>query len=513
MKLFRVLLVDDDYLVIKDMKGMIDWEALGFHVVATARNGKTAMDAVKKYKPDLIICDISMPVVDGLTFIESLRAADSNVRILILSAYDNFSYAQRAIKSDVYDYILKNEITPDSLTAKLLKIGNELDSGMARIQRETRVMLKDYLNSKTDMEDLEIYMKTDSQNRKRMQKLLSKRLAYYIFSRHIPFSTSETYYSDYEEAGRQLYHHSQDMLYNSKRYPVVFYTSNFLIIGADCSHYPQKQPTDFPAEAKNLLQTLRRSDSKIILIAFTPVLCSLGDLKRLFWENMNALLYKALLSQTSPVVLESQESVKQKIRKLPHFNFSSFKEQDNPQIVSKEIDMYINNLAGNRDARGLIRFFGDVHKICQTRISESIGNSVEILCDTLEQYSDSICKLYQAYVQASGAEKKYSHTTQNVIRLIQVNYQDHDLSVEQLAEWAELSSGRLSVIFKKDTGLTISDYITKYRMEQAVKLLQTTNLKIYEISEQVGYLSSQYFSQVLLKHTGKRPLDFRRASS
>jgi two-component system response regulator YesN len=104
---------------------------------------------------------------------------------------------------------------------------------------------------------------------------------------------------------------------------------------------------------------------------------------------------------------------------------------------------------------------------------------------------------------------KYSSPLKHAIDYMNKNFHDTELSVDSIAENVNLSVGRLSVLFKQETGKTINDYLTDIRIKHAIYLLRHTNLKIYEIGQRTGYRSSQYFSKVFNKRTGKRPVDFK----
>lgn len=126
MKTIKTLLVDDDYLVIQDLKNLVDWNKLGFQITGTATNGKTALALATKQKPELIITDISMPVMDGFDFIETVKKDFPNTYIIFISSYASFTYAQRAMENGIRDYILKNEITSQLLEERLLKVAKTL---------------------------------------------------------------------------------------------------------------------------------------------------------------------------------------------------------------------------------------------------------------------------------------------------------------------------------------------------------------------------------------------------
>ena len=132
MKTIKTLLVDDDYLVIQDLKNLVDWNKLGFQITGTATNGKTALALATKQKPELIITDISMPVMDGFDFIETVKKDFPNTYIIFISSYASFTYAQRAMENGIRDYILKNEITSQLLEERLLKVAKTITDRFRR---------------------------------------------------------------------------------------------------------------------------------------------------------------------------------------------------------------------------------------------------------------------------------------------------------------------------------------------------------------------------------------------
>jgi two-component system, response regulator YesN len=105
--LFSVLIVDDEEDIREGLKTIIDWEKEGFKIAGLAENGVQALEFYKNNKPELIITDIKMPGMDGLEFVRQLRAFDSEVKILIISGYNDFSYAKKAMKYGVNSYLLK----------------------------------------------------------------------------------------------------------------------------------------------------------------------------------------------------------------------------------------------------------------------------------------------------------------------------------------------------------------------------------------------------------------------
>lgn len=107
-------------------------------------------------------------------------------------------------------------------------------------------------------------------------------------------------------------------------------------------------------------------------------------------------------------------------------------------------------------------------------------------------------------------EKNYPPVIVNALEYISQNFADPDLKIDTIAWAVGLSSGRLSVLFKKEVGCTINDYLTQLRIGEAKRLLSTGNYKVYEVSDRVGFRTSQYFSQIFFQYTGQYPSSYRK---
>lgn len=126
MSLYRIMLVDDEEEVRKAIIRNMDWEKLGFTVVGDAENGEDALEKLEQWEPDVVITDIRMPYMDGLTLTARIREKYPSMKILIFSGYDDFEYAKQAIKLNVTEYILK-PVNSEELSVILKRIRVSLD--------------------------------------------------------------------------------------------------------------------------------------------------------------------------------------------------------------------------------------------------------------------------------------------------------------------------------------------------------------------------------------------------
>ena len=126
--MYQVLIADDEPIVKIALQSMLNWEELGFQICATASNGQEALKMADRFCPDLIICDLKMPVLDGIGLIETARKTGMDCEFLVISNYEDFNFVRTALVLGASDYILKVSISPEALTEQLKKIRGKLDS-------------------------------------------------------------------------------------------------------------------------------------------------------------------------------------------------------------------------------------------------------------------------------------------------------------------------------------------------------------------------------------------------
>ena len=145
MDLYRIILVDDEEEVRKSIIRKIDWQAVGFTVVGDAENGEDALEKIEALEPDVVLTDIRMPYMDGLTLAEKIRQRYPSMKIVIFSGYDDFDYAKRAIKLNVTEYILK-PVNVEELSEILTRVKKNLDEEISQ-RRDAALLRESYQKS------------------------------------------------------------------------------------------------------------------------------------------------------------------------------------------------------------------------------------------------------------------------------------------------------------------------------------------------------------------------------
>ena len=122
----RIMIVDDEFIMRQGIKFMMKWENGGYEIVGEASNGRDALEKLAELSPHIVLCDIAMPVMDGLDFIKVAHKEYPDIKIIVLSGYDNFEYVREALLNGAYDYVLKPTLNPETLTALLNKIAADI---------------------------------------------------------------------------------------------------------------------------------------------------------------------------------------------------------------------------------------------------------------------------------------------------------------------------------------------------------------------------------------------------
>ncbi|MCK9171826.1 MAG: response regulator [Treponema sp.] len=512
MDFIRVMLVDDEPIVLEDLSDLLDWEQAGFRIVGTARNGKNALEKMEALRPELIISDIKMPVIDGVQLAAELKKRKSGSLLVLISSWAEFEYARSAIKYGVQDYVLKNDITKE----KLVSLLETCKQKILHVREENKVLLSLYI-----------------------QNLFSEK-----YHENIPSAGMENKY---------------------------FETENFysLIISADTPvGIFRSRASERPVLGRYADSVYRMADKNIRIKAVEEIdrgvlLVLLEDIKK------NGTILQELFSFAEQLKVFLKEETGQSFSSFYFPEAQPLKKTAGIYIHNKSVlqcslfdgeggqynleDKTLRTYSGMAfvDVTDILQFFrsgsreqlyysvkGLTVQLKKLRNTEALFMCSSQLYAGIAEYirehpplQNSLLKdsaVQEAFYSVSGVfdfflkimtaciseitgndEKKYSQATRKSIEYIRENYSDKSLGVRPIAENVGLSANRLMFVFKQDTGYTLSSYLTRYRVEKGKEFLQEKSFKIYEIADRTGFSSSQYFSQVFYRITGKTPLDWR----
>lgn len=511
MNELSVMIVDDEKLAREDMQTFIDWESLGFHIVATAVNGRQALKMYEKHHPKIIFTDIKMPVMDGIEFSRELRKKDEEVIIILLTAYEEFSYAKAAITLGVTDYVIKNEITPQSMEILLGKLRQRIET----VQKSSNI-----LNDKL----IENYFQAQEDNAGILgDRMLEKRFCYLMVEQNLPLNISEDASdADFCVRKQEISEALRGIKYISMKMKAVSNVwENVTAVILDSELISQNDNYQILYQnAVRVREFLEERFKKDFTVFYTMEPLTLPNWKKLCKNNEKIFRQRCFKPEEAIVGIVRKpetQSRKTDFDKKQLQRLISGAEEEPEKYIAKIYD----DICGAEDYQEFCSISKKLYACLleerqkQGEISDeeelSLKNNREDWMDA-EKIRAWMIRQFKILTEktAGSEERRNSRIIAAVKAYIRQNYADPTLTLDEIAEHVHLNTSYLCTAFKQETGNTIKNYITDIRIEAAKKQLDEGNGKIYEVGLSVGYQSGQYFSQVFYKKVGVSPNDYRR---
>ncbi|MEG0834758.1 MAG: response regulator [Christensenellaceae bacterium] len=513
MKLISVMIVDDEKLALEDLMSIVDWEALGFDVIATAFNGKQALTKFKQSSPQIVFTDIKMPIMDGVELIENIRELDKQAVIVVLSAYEDFTYAQTAIRFGITEYLIKSEINRASLTEVLIKLRNKINR-----QNKNSFIIKTQSISN-------FFQTNEISCNSELAELFGKEYCYIIIEQNMPISING---ENVAESIRCSKANLELLIANENYGELELVTFGGLPKGQTLMAFYAKENGD---KCSDTFIKEKATDIKILLektlncsftIYYSGRSMFIENFKRLLFENANIFEQKYFINNTGLIDIstfglkrtEGDVNIDKELLKR-------IGETQDVQAFDNYIDFIYEKAVLSGKYKNLFEisrylyFFlvkiqnGNSDGIAAVDLSAKNNWKNWLTFEEIAEWNKIVFLKFNEY-HNSMKQKHYSRVIQETMAHIQSNFSNSNLTIRDIAEHVHLSSGYLCAQFKSETSTTINNYIIDVRITAAKKLLTGGHDKIYEVANAVGYVSSQYFSQVFYKKTGIYPNEYKR---
>ncbi|NHW37085.1 response regulator [Paenibacillus aceris] len=531
--MYKIMIVDDESEVREGIKESIEWELHGFELVGDYASGREALEAIAELRPDLVISDICMPFMDGIELARNIQMKYPYIKVIILTGHDEFDYAQKALRLNVYDYIVK-PITAFELRSLLDKVRSAMDNEAEH--RENLTHLKIQLQQSLPLlrERFLEQMVSGTLNEVRIQE----RLQYFrIPAMPPPYLVAVIDIDEFSEITKGKWDNDPELLrsaaYNivqevmEGKEAVIFRTREERI---GVVFYGKAEEALYEA-AFNLAEVIRFCIEKYLKFTVTVglgTLCSaLSELSISYKGAISALDYRFLLGSNRVLSIQDMEGAHNSMHRLDmewSHRFATMIKTGTSMESHALIRQLIFSLKSSLMPIGacylqiqsiLIEIVNTIHKLVGDEIVHFKGhelifknmNRLKTL-DEIEQWLQEICNESIAYI----AEQRNDLTkmqVRSVISYIEENYHNEDLTIHDLCRHVHLSKSYLSSLFKQHTEQTIMEYVTRIRLDKAKDLLRHTPMKFYEIAAKVGYSDPQYFSVFFKKHTGTSLTEYR----
>ena len=544
--MLKIFLAEDEVVVRETIKRMIPWEELGFELVGEAADGEMALPLLIRQQPDLLITDIKMPFMNGLTLARLAKKEIPGLKVVILSGYDDFNYAKQAIGIGVEDYLLK-PITKNALIERLSEIRSRYEHEKTqkeyyeKFKREMQAYEK---NSSRDffealvggsMDMMEVY--------KRAEKLgldiVAEAYNVLIFTMNCDedFSGQRDEYSSWEAESLELLEnffagHSSAMLFRS----------NIFSYGVLLKGQRETIEENTRACVDEIRKILSRQDGRrewFLAVGQSVERLSqiqksyhtasrafsqryLYDENILYYDEMetmehpggqaetedNAYLQKVDVNALNPAILQKflSNGLQEETENFVKDYFYAIGQEPMESLVFR--NYVILNVRFS-----VISFIKGLG--CDTNEMES-ADTEEVLAESGKNMESAIAYAKKMISQAieirdQNSGNKNRSILKTAVDFIDSHYMDEEISLNTVANVANVSSNHFSALFSQNMGQTFIEYLTTLRMNKAKELLRCTGMRSSEIAGEIGYKDAHYFSYLFKKTQGMTPSDYRKA--
>lgn len=533
MSLYRVMLVDDEEEVRKSIIKNIDWERVGYKVVGDAENGEEALEKAIALEPDVVITDIRMPFMDGLTLGSRLRELLPSIKLVIFSGFDDFEYAKQAIKINVIEYVLK-PVNVEELTSILQKIKTILDEEIAQ-KTDIEILRNRYIKSLPVIREKHLTDLLEGSFSKghgiEMENYKISNGRYWtvaLFS----IETLKGLHSGEEIAfhkEKELIPFSVKQLADEKL--MKYYVIESLLIRDKVCVIASLESEEEISNFIHITNDICKESNRILGLNVTAGVGTpsnkLKSISSSYLGAKNALDYKVLLGDGRAIYINDMEPNQitnlqfddQCERKLlTAIKFGT--EEEIQEVVDALIGKFTSSELSFQQYQiyllGIVGAFLKVIQGYELDVTSVFGNDIDYLqslrafqsVEEIRQWFSSLTINLRNLIH-----KERTSVTNQIVRTakqyIQENYMIPLLSVEMICEHLHISTAYFSTLFKKETGQSYVAYLTQVRLNKAVELLNQTDYKTYMIAEKVGYSEPNYFSYVFKKQYGISPSKYR----
>ncbi len=541
--MFKAIIADDEEWTRKSLRKQADWEGIGISVVGEAKNGAVAMELVEQWKPDIVITDIRMPVMDGMKLMEWLNDRYPQVLVIVISGYSEFEYAKKALSLHAFDYILKPiESGPlaDTLERAAAKLSRDLDDKRQAALLNRKVHESAVLSKEKFLMNLVLgALPGDKEIRSGMARYglpndWARMAVLVVAAENFDAIAERSYRKDKELTGFVLANIIGELVQD--RMNAILFRNygnpNELIAILELTTLDDQAGMDMIySGCRQIIDTAEQATPFKFRIGVGREFTSLRDASRSYGQASEAVRNAGFMGVDDDSIIHIDEISSRN-------DYMMY-----PGDKEKELIYYVENAYKTQALQAIEDLFRDIgssRTVHPQSIRESVLGLVIGMNKALNRYGMNLETLLQETsvvdnlmsglpsaetlksrlgVMVSSsidflAENKKTGTRKqigDIVSFLQEHYRE-EISLSGIADRWFLNPAYLSRMFKNEIGIPFNEYVTKLRMDAAAKLLQDPQLKMSDISEMIGYANEKYFLKKFKEFYDCTPTEHRNRS-
>lgn len=527
MQQLKLIIVDDEKIILQGMTTTFDWNSIGFDVVGTALSGEAALKLIEEKKPDVVLTDIRMKKMDGLALMEHAKSISPNTRFVVLSAYKDFEYAQKACSLGALKYIVKPVNDEMMITMKTV-----YDQCLAEKQQQAvfeqwkeilldnkegfgSYMIEHYLMDELSLEEIKANGVTFTEDQ-------VERHNYAVLCVDVDVVYKVKEFSEFSAKRFALFSFMEKSI--KENYNVWYYNN------ADGARVfiVDLENSDKLYKLKLLIENAKQELGFSLISAITKAFVGFAGMKKAYHQCLQ--LY-AVACELETDLEDSAVEEKEEENRYPYERerqiISAMRKNDE-ELLKEAFIEFLSALGNSENADKIFLHQLAVHVELVLKETYGLNDNVRIrfqeFYGSLFKYSASklfnMC--YEIFLYAikerkeslpDGEEEYFNDYVNVACAFIGEHLDEEGLSISRVAEEVHLNPVYFGRVFKAVKKTSFKQYLLKEKVERAKKLLLTSDANIMEISCAVGISNASYFTKLFKQVVGCLPSDYRDKNS
>lgn len=515
--MYKVFLVDDEIVVREGIRNNVRWDENHFVLCGEAPDSEIALSMIQEVKPDILVTDIRMPFMDGLELCRRVTSTMPWMHVIILSGYDDFSYAREAISLGVKEYLLK-PVSAHDLEQVLIRVAANIQR--ERAQQMDMDALKRQLDSSSRLirESCLMSLLEGANEKEVLQQARNLRmnlLANYYLVMLVSLTDTDQFLRARAVVERFAAGYGGAVHLCVRGGQIAVLVMGDTVVDLEERAYAFAQAIKYEIERNGdvgLRVTIGESTEKLeglqaSLASAAKLLASTGERNQIIGMTDQGLSVPPELIQ---------------LNMMPLYEQLQYVSADDAMAV---VQNYLEPVGEALSQSPLMTNYVLVDMLlAASRIVKECGSDPAEVLPELQQINglSSDCHSKQEILLFVGgvitralkyrdenSPLRHSVTVRKACQYIETNYQKPEIMLRDVAEHVALSNNHFCTVFSQEMGVTFIEYLTRLRLEKAKEMIKNTEYSSADIAEKIGYNDTHYFRYLFKKHTGLNPRDYR----